>query len=68
MLHYSQEREISEIKFEWDENKNFMNKEKHKIPFETAAHVFDEDCQELSPAMMKAFKSAVAQRNRRKKA
>ncbi len=30
--------------------------------------VFDEDCQELSPAMMKAFKSAVAQRNRRKKA
>lgn len=68
MLHYFQEREISEIKFEWDENKNFMNKEKHKIPFETAAHVFDEDCQELSPAMMKAFKSAVAQRNRRKKA
>ena len=30
--------------------------------------VFDEDCQELSPAMMKAFKSAVIQRNRRKKA
>ncbi len=30
--------------------------------------VFDEDCQELSPAMMKAFKSAVVQRNRRKKA
>ena len=30
--------------------------------------VFDEDCQELSPVMMKAFKSAVAQRNRRKKA
>ena len=26
--------------------------------------VFDEDCQELSPAMMKAFKSAVIQRNR----
>ena len=56
------------MKFEWDENKNFMNKDKHKIPFETAAHVFGEDCQELSPVMMKAFKSAVAQRNRRKKA
>lgn len=30
--------------------------------------VFDEDCQELSPAMMKAFKSVVVQRNRSKKA
>ncbi len=30
--------------------------------------VFDEDCEELSPAMMKAFKSAVVQRNRMKKA
>lgn len=30
--------------------------------------VFDEDCKELSPAMMKAFKSAAIQRNRRKKA
>ena len=30
--------------------------------------VFDEDCQELSSAMMKAFKSAVVQRNRNKKA
>ncbi len=29
---------------------------------------FDEDCKELSPAMMKAFKSAVVQRNRKKKA
>lgn len=29
---------------------------------------FDEDCQELSPAMMKAFRSAAIQRNRRKKA
>ena len=28
--------------------------------------VFDEDCEELSPAMMKAFKSAVIHRNRRK--
>lgn len=30
--------------------------------------VFDEDCQELSPAMMKAFRCAVRQRNRGKKA
>lgn len=30
--------------------------------------VLDSDCEELSPAMMKAFKSAVIQRNRRKKA
>lgn len=30
------------IKFEWDENKNIKNKEKHKISFETAAHVFDD--------------------------
>lgn len=29
--------------------------------------VFDEDCAELSPAMMKAFKSAVIQRNRKKR-
>ena len=29
--------------------------------------VFDEDCEALSPAMMKAFKSAVVQRNRKKK-
>ena len=30
--------------------------------------VFDEDCQELSPAMMKAFRSAVVQRHRHNKA
>ena len=30
--------------------------------------IFDEDCEELSPAMMKAFRSAVVQRNRKKKA
>ncbi len=29
---------------------------------------FDEDCQELSPAMIKAFKCATVQRNRRKNA
>lgn len=35
---------------------------------ENSPIIFDEDCEELSPAMMKAFKSAVIQRNRRKKA
>ena len=28
---------------------------------------FDEDCQELSPVIMKAFRGAVVQRNRKKK-
>lgn len=28
------------MKFEWDEEKNIINKEKHKISFETAAYVF----------------------------
>lgn len=28
--------------FEWDEEKNSMNKVKHRISFETAAHVFDD--------------------------
>lgn len=30
--------------------------------------VFDEDCGELSPAMLKAFKCVAIKRNRRKKA
>ena len=30
--------------------------------------VFDEDCPKLSPAMLKALKSSVSQRNRRKNA
>ena len=30
--------------------------------------VFDDDCLELSPAMMKAFKCATVQRSRRKNA
>lgn len=28
--------------FEWDEEKNIINIQKHKISFETAAHVFDD--------------------------
>jgi hypothetical protein len=30
------------MKFEWDEEKNTRNKQKHKISFETAAHVFED--------------------------
>ncbi len=30
------------MKFEWDENKNSVNKQKHHISFETAAHVFED--------------------------
>ena len=29
--------------FEWDEDKNISNKQKHKISFETAVHVFDDE-------------------------
>lgn len=32
----------SENKFEWDENKNQANREKHGISFETARLVFDD--------------------------
>ena len=39
MLRFRYEREIR-MKFEWDEEKNRINKRKHKISFETAAHVF----------------------------
>ena len=28
--------------FEWDEDKNAINKQKHKISFETALHAFDD--------------------------
>ena len=28
--------------FEWDSEKNEKNKEKHKISFETAVHIFDD--------------------------
>ena len=30
------------MRFEWDEEKNEINKQKHHISFETAAHVFDD--------------------------
>ena len=30
------------LNFEWDEEKNEINKKKHKISFEIAVHVFDD--------------------------
>ena len=46
------------------------SKEQLKEVEEAKKHpiVFDKDCEELSPAMVKAFKCAAAQRNRRRKA
>lgn len=34
---------MKEIKFEWDENKNKINQSKHKISFEEALTVFDDE-------------------------
>lgn len=31
---------MDELKFEWDENKNTINKAKHKVSFEEAQSVF----------------------------
>lgn len=32
-----------ELVFEWDENKNIINKSKHGVSFEEARSVFDDD-------------------------
>ena len=52
------------------ESNQKLTEERHKEIEEAKKEpiVFDEDCEELSLAMMKAFKSSVVQRNRRKKA
>ena len=31
------------LRFEWDEEKNQINQKKHKISFETAAYVFEDE-------------------------
>ena len=46
------------MKFEWDEYKNIINKEKHKISFETAAYVFDDPYN-----MIKASKELIKKNN-----
>ena len=33
---------MNKVKFEWDENKNSINKEKHNISFERAQHAFED--------------------------
>ena len=39
---------MQELKFEWDEEKNTINKQKHQISFETASRVFyDKQCIEM---------------------
>ena len=52
------------------ESGQIPTKEQLKEVEEAKKHpiIFDEDCEELSPAMMKAFKSAAVQRNRTRKA
>ncbi len=40
---------MSEIRFEWDENKNITNQKKHKVSFEEAKTVFyDENARLIS--------------------
>lgn len=34
---------MNTLRFEWDENKNSINKRKHKISFEEASTVFYDD-------------------------
>ena len=33
---------MKKTKFEWDENKNLSNKEKHNVSFEKAQHAFED--------------------------
>lgn len=35
---------MNKLKFEWDENKNKINSDKHKISFEEAQTVFYDEC------------------------
>lgn len=35
-------RVMEELKFEWDEEKDRINRAKHGISFETASYVFDD--------------------------
>ena len=37
------ELQLGDRLFEWDENKNRINKQKHKIDFKTAAQVFNDE-------------------------
>lgn len=54
-------------KFTIEDGKKPTNEQLNEVA-EVKSHpiIFDEDCQELSPAMMKAVKCAMSSRNRRK--
>ena len=34
---------MKKVKFEWDENKNSSNREKHNVTFERAQYAFEDD-------------------------
>lgn len=40
---YLNRRKWNNLVFEWDEEKNLINKRKHGISFETAAYVFEDE-------------------------
>ncbi len=43
------------MEFEWDENKNKLNKEKHGIDFNDAKKVFDDEKSKISPDLRKDY-------------
>ena len=42
IIHYER-RKLMELKFEWDEEKDRINRQKHGISFETASYVFRDE-------------------------
>ena len=55
---------MKNIRFEWDENKNKINKKKHGLSFEEAVEVFGLMIQTIR--FMKTDFSSLAQLNQRK--
>jgi uncharacterized DUF497 family protein len=43
------------MEFEWDENKNKLNADKHGIDFKQAKEVFNDDKRETSPDLRKDY-------------
>ncbi len=43
------------MKFEWDENKNKSNQEKHGIDFNDAKKIFDDKNRKISPDLRKDY-------------
>ena len=44
------------MKFEWDENKNKSNQEKHRIDFDDAKNVFKDENSKVSQDLRKDYK------------